>query len=838
MTRRLVVAVTVWAIGVTCLFAPITEAQSADVTSIVFLFDLSFSMSLETNGRSRLSSAQSAARFIVDSTEGQARWAVLAFEDRNGVLGTPSPTQDAPRVRKTIAGLTPWGRSPLGAALAAAMDMAEEPSRIVLLSDLLDSDPIGDRSTTWTAATHAEAGGGGGGHLGELVSTAKRLGHTIDVLYTALPSPAQAIPWANALTQASGGSVYRVHEVADLVGRLVSEPKTVSRVVEETEIGTAGIGSSTRDADRAALSAHEGVPVRRESAESLDRTDHGLGARGLSWVLIVLAGAGAALAVVKYKRWHREVDRAMRTPPKPLFSVRITDTRRNENTYVLRRFPVIIGNGGNSTIQLHSPFPGKSGRSPDVRIERESARAVFSSNTLLNVNGAGKRHKVLNDGDMIRYGRYTITFEGLTWEKPTPPESRTYLRYAALPVAALTLALVFRTEALAAATNLQDVPPIGVEAERPGTRLAAPSSILESSVDSGSRYELTRTTDSAAATEEPSAIGERRDRPPADSSAARPRDGNSPEPTTVGTTPEVVESRPPWSSQASVSSSLPEMYLYPDLPRGRSVDVLIVHAHPDDETLDTGCLAAAASMAGLSVGVVLFTDGISGLDQYPWRPTTAGYPSRRLSGRELAGLRVSEAARAMMRLGVDVYVRLGLPNHPYSRLEDELKVEDVIERWGGYAAIRSGAEQIVRALDPLVVVSPDGPSDALEHFEHETVGVIAAEAVAELGNSVMAHLVSVDPLQTDAYNDEVGFHAWDSLSDSGPRFRDVQLSALREHRTQRDASVIGIEVRQGLSKEYYRILDWRFRSPHPRSFGGLVTTVGKAAKLGRAKLQR
>jgi LmbE family N-acetylglucosaminyl deacetylase len=285
-----------------------------------------------------------------------------------------------------------------------------------------------------------------------------------------------------------------------------------------------------------------------------------------------------------------------------------------------------------------------------------------------------------------------------------------------------------------------------------------------------------------------------------------------------------------WNRDARLSGTPPRRASYPDLAGVSGVDILFIHAHPDDEALDYGALLAAAESAGKRVGVVLFTDGNAGLDQYPWRGVDTEYPSWRMRDSELSSVRIEEATRAMTRLGTDLYVRLGLPNHPYSGIEEELTVEEVTARWGGADALTEVVADIIQRLDPTLVVSPDGPSEAYEHFEHEAVGEVTAAAVRSLGgrSSVRAHLAPIDPLQTDVYTDVLAFDAWERPGDAALRYRDVQLAALREHRSQRDASVIGIEVRQGLRYEYYRAIRWMPRSEIPTpSFARLLSLVSE-----------
>lgn len=80
--------------------------------------------------------------------------------------------------------------------------------------------------------------------------------------------------------------------------------------------------------------------------------------------------------------------------------------------------------------------------------------------------------------------------------------------------------------------------------------------------------------------------------------------------------------------------------------------LVVVAAHPDDETLAAGGLIALAARAGLEVTVVLLTDGEA---SHPGSPT--------LSSHDLAGLRVEESRAALARLAPSATIeRLGLPD--------------------------------------------------------------------------------------------------------------------------------------------------------------------------------
>lgn len=248
----------------------------------------------------------------------------------------------------------------------------------------------------------------------------------------------------------------------------------------------------------------------------------------------------------------------------------------------------------------------------------------------------------------------------------------------------------------------------------------------------------------------------------------------------------------------------------PDIP----VQVLFIHAHPDDESLDYGAFLAWCETRGLNTAVVLLTDGESGLDLYPGRQIGEGYPDKSLSGAELADVRIREATLAMKTLGVDAYIRMGLPNHPYNGKADEISPKKIMENWGGEARVILELGKIIDHFKPEVIVSPDGPSAAREHFEHETTGLLVSRTLTELarkGDTVpSAHITCIDPRQKSVYPDRVDLDGGFLFKATGKdeTLRDVQMRALGMHKTQNDAFIIGREFLAGYPREFYQIRYW------------------------------
>jgi LmbE family N-acetylglucosaminyl deacetylase len=91
--------------------------------------------------------------------------------------------------------------------------------------------------------------------------------------------------------------------------------------------------------------------------------------------------------------------------------------------------------------------------------------------------------------------------------------------------------------------------------------------------------------------------------------------------------------------------------------------LLLVAAHPDDETLGLGATAAALAQRGVIVQVVSVTDG------------EAAYPEDPGRCAELAVTRREELAAATARLGLATPIFLGIPDGEASANEDRLAVE-------------------------------------------------------------------------------------------------------------------------------------------------------------------
>ena len=248
-------------------------------------------------------------------------------------------------------------------------------------------------------------------------------------------------------------------------------------------------------------------------------------------------------------------------------------------------------------------------------------------------------------------------------------------------------------------------------------------------------------------------------------------------------------------------------------PVPQKLDILFIHAHPDDESLDYGLFLAEAAAEGESTGVIIFTDGDSGFDKYPDRPIDGIYPDAELGIPDLSKVRVEEAANALTVLDAKVYVRLGLWNRPYTAEEVNKSFNTLLNEWGGETFLVNKLVSLIEIFKPDVIVSPDGPSPAREHFEHEAVGYLSEKAVTKYiernPGKLRSYLKLVDVQQLAAYG---GIPLLDIDASENDTLKDIKRRALMMHQTQADASYFGIKRLEKFPLEYYLV---QFCSENP-----------------------
>jgi len=158
--------------------------------------------------------------------------------------------------------------------------------------------------------------------------------------------------------------------------------------------------------------------------------------------------------------------------------------------------------------------------------------------------------------------------------------------------------------------------------------------------------------------------------------------------------------------------------------------LLLVHAHPDDETITTGATMARYAAEGAHVTLVTCTLGEEGEILVP---ALAGLAADRAD--QLGGYRIGELARAMAALGVTDHRFLGgAGRYRDSGMIGTPQNEHPRAFWR--ASVAEAAEQlaaVVREVRPQVVITydPDGLYGHPDHIQAHRVTMRAIELAAD-----------------------------------------------------------------------------------------------------------
>ena len=492
------------------------------------------------------------------------------------------------------------------------------------------------------------------------------------------------------------------------------------------------------------------------------------------WIFGTLFLLLLAPTVVFALMWRRNLIAAKNFEGRRVQELRIqvSQAKKENQEYLFDTFPVKIAE--DKRADLYLPKAKNSGSAKRFSIELEHEDAVFRAKGSFTINGVGRSQRVLKNGDRIVFGSYRIDFLGLRVRREPPPPLPRPLFLSLLPA---LLILIF----------------LGIFVKRP----------IFVGIPQGEQAEQFQIPHEGLL----GAAG-----------TAHSAGGVKPLQSFAGKTETMRHT-------GSFGPFVDTVVWAPgDRPEFINADILFIHAHPDDESIDFGGLMSRASRSGKRVVAVLMTDGESGIDQYPRRIVDSVYPPYDLAGSALSAVRAGEARSALSVLGAEHYVRIGLKNNPYGSGDDVLSVSRVIDLWGGERELVKKVSDLILGYTPDLVVFPDGPSGALEHFEHEATGMIVKKALDNLReqNAKMpfGELHSIDPLQKDTYKDIYPVNVMVHDPDSGRPFRVIQAEALLQYHTQRDASVIGVENLLNYQSEFYRIVSWE----HEVSLEGYLRT--------------
>ena len=437
----------------------------------------------------------------------------------------------------------------------------------------------------------------------------------------------------------------------------------------------------------------------------------------------------------------------------PIVCLQVRKPDRTQHTSGFSRLPLTVGAHDSADLQLSTQNTTIKAPEAGFQISLSDGTPCFVSKRLTNINGVGCRRKALRQGDVIAFGDHRITYSGMQAqaEPEQLPKARLRIEVSLLMVA-LVAVLAFRH-------------PLAIS--YPATPDAA--------------FAL----DSA-----PGAMN------------AAVHDAADQALTTVFHTP-----------ADPMPTSLPSVIKAGDLVHFEPTDVLFIHAHPDDESIDYGVLMAQLARRNQSIVMLTLTRGESGLDQFPRRRTDHAYPGHDLAGAELAAVRIREETRALGVLGAQTFISAGLKNHPFDSITQILLLEQILWDWGGEVFLVQWLADLIEGYAPDIVVSPDSQhGGSNEHFEHDAVGYLTHRALARLQatgkHRVKAHLVSVDPRFRDSYAELLRIDGMAIDPVSGLTYREIQMKALKEHDTQRDAAVIAVETVTNYRWEYYSVRFW------------------------------
>jgi N-acetyl-1-D-myo-inositol-2-amino-2-deoxy-alpha-D-glucopyranoside deacetylase len=288
-----------------------------------------------------------------------------------------------------------------------------------------------------------------------------------------------------------------------------------------------------------------------------------------------------------------------------------------------------------------------------------------------------------------------------------------------------------------------------------------------------------------------------------------------------------------------VSAAIPDG-AHRDGLRGADRRLLLVHAHPDDETISTATTMAGCVADGGRVTLITCTLGEVGEILVPELAELSV-----AAGDQLGGYRMGELAAAMSALGVVDHRYLGRPgrwrdsgmmgtpenDHPRAFWRCAYEPAAFAEAVGQVVAV-------IREVRPQVLITydPDGGYGHPDHIMAHRVAMAAAEhasrsdgsdrpwAIEKIYWTALPHSViqlGIDAVRADA---ATTFQSVERVEDlpfgnpddevttavDAPEFLDAKLAALRAHATQVSvdrtffalSNNIGSPVR---SIEYYRI---------------------------------
>ncbi len=192
-------------------------------------------------------------------------------------------------------------------------------------------------------------------------------------------------------------------------------------------------------------------------------------------------------------------------------------------------------------------------------------------------------------------------------------------------------------------------------------------------------------------------------------------------------------------AQQSVMSSPPDERF--------KADILVIVAHPDDESLIAGYLAKAVLDENKRVAVVFATRGDAGQN-------LVGYEQ----ARTLAEIREMEARQALASIGISNVWFLRAPDTPYPDVPDVLRS---LGTWN-HGNVLGEIVRFIRLTRPEVVITmlPDIVVGE-NHEDHQAAGVVATEAFDLAGDPIWFPEQVAAPEDPLWYSNLMeGLHTW------------------------------------------------------------------------------
>jgi LmbE family N-acetylglucosaminyl deacetylase len=163
--------------------------------------------------------------------------------------------------------------------------------------------------------------------------------------------------------------------------------------------------------------------------------------------------------------------------------------------------------------------------------------------------------------------------------------------------------------------------------------------------------------------------------------------------------------------------------------------ILLIVAHPDDESECSVTLYRAAHEVGAVVDQVFVTDGEAGVRYAgPARPYYRN-AAKRLTGKSLGAIRRAEVLRASRILGISRNFFLSQPDTGFT-----LDVEEALSAWN-LPCVRKQLFELIasRAYDVAITLLPTPDT----HGHHKTVALLAAETIAGISPEKRPALLGV-----------------------------------------------------------------------------------------------